>query len=124
MEQGVERLTALLLLLTCLSHIAAPKAWKDLFDRIAAMGEPAGLIYGAVHLPLGLVIVAFHNLWTWPQAVVTLIGWALVLKGSLHWLVPALAQRSVALAADPSRYRLGGIIMLPLALWIAWLSLT
>ena len=125
MEQGVERLTALVLVLTCLSHIAAPNAWARLFERIDQSGETAGLLYGAVHLPLGLVIVAFHDLWTWPEAVVTVLGWSLLLKGAVHWMVPSLAKRSIALAAsDPRRYRWGGLLLLPLALGVGWIALT
>ena len=124
MEQAVERLTAIVLLLTSLSHIAAPQAWAKLFTRIDAAGETSGLLYGAIHLPLGLVIVAFHNVWLWPNALVTVIGWALLLKGALHWLMPSLAKRSIALAGDLRRYCWGGIIMLPLALAVGWIALT
>src|SRR5688572_10248699 len=74
MEAGVERLAALVLMLTCVSHIAAPRAWSRLFDAVRAQGEAAGLINAAIHLPLGLAIAAFHPVWTWPGAVVTLLG--------------------------------------------------
>ena len=124
MEQGVERLAALMLAVTCLSHIAAPHAWARLFNRIDESGEMAGLLYGAVHLPLGLMIVAFHDVWTWPEAVVTVLGWALLLKGTWHWTVPSLAKRSIAIASDPRRYRWGGFLMLPLALAVGWIALT
>ncbi|HVM21738.1 MAG TPA: hypothetical protein VM308_00355 [Sphingomicrobium sp.] len=123
MEQGVERLAAMVLLLTCLSHIAAPNAWAELFRRIDSSGDLAGILYAAIHLPLGLMIVAFHDVWSWPEIVVTLIGWALLLKGTLHLLIPSLARRSIALAADPKRYRLGGLLMLPLALAVGWIAL-
>jgi hypothetical protein len=124
MEQGVERLAAMLLLLTCLSHVAAPQAWASLFARIDASGDTAGLYVGAIHLPLGLMLVAFHNLWTWPEVLVTLIGWALLLKGTLHWVVPSLARRSIAIGSEASRYRWGGLLMLPLALALSWIALT
>ncbi|HJU77690.1 MAG TPA: hypothetical protein VJ597_07170 [Sphingomicrobium sp.] len=127
MEIAVERLTALVLLLTCLSHIAAPRAWHLLFERIRVGGETAGLANAAVHLPLGLMIVAFHNVWTWPEAVVTVIGWALLLKGTLHLLFPQLAQRTLNLPGEAKqaerRYRLAGALMLPLALTIGWIAL-
>ena len=124
MEQGVERLAALTLVVTCVSHIAAPEAWARLFARIDESGETAGLYYGAVHLPLGLMIVAFHDVWTWPELFVTLFGWALLLKGAVHWMVPTLARRSIAFASDPARYRWGGMLMLPLALGVGWIALT
>lgn len=123
---GIERLTAMVLLLTCLSHITAPGAWRALFERIAGSDAP-GLATAAIHLPLGLLIVAFHNVWTWPAVVFTLLGWALLAKGSLHLLFPQVARRSLALAGEGAqterRYRIAGVIMAPLAfimLWIAW----
>ena len=126
MEDGIERLAALVLTLTCLSHITAPRAWAILFERIRAGGETAGLANAAVHLPLGLLIVAFHNVWSGWGLVFTLIGWALLLKGSLHLLFPTLAQRSLRLPGKGHdaeiRYRLAGMFMLPPALLLVWIA--
>ena len=52
MENGVERLAALVLLLTCLSHVTAPAAWTQLLERIRASGELEGFANAAIHLPL------------------------------------------------------------------------
>jgi hypothetical protein len=123
---GVERLAAMVLLLTCLSHITAPAAWRALFERMAKSEAP-GLGTAAIHLPLGLLIVAFHNVWSGAAIVFTLIGWALLLKGTLHLLIPKVALRSLALPGSGKeaerRYQLAGVIMAPLAfvlMWLAW----
>ena len=126
MEIAVERLAAIVLLLTCLSHVTAPAAWAALFDRVRASGATAGLAIAAIHLPLGLMIVAFHNVWSgWPL-VVTLIGYSLVVKGTLHLLFPSLATRALGLAGEglnaERRYRAAGALMLPLALGICWIA--
>ncbi|HET9354624.1 MAG TPA: hypothetical protein VFO42_00515 [Sphingomicrobium sp.] len=114
---GIERLAALVLLLVCLSHIAAPAAWHDLFSRIRKSGNLAGLAVAAIHLPLGLLIAAFHEVWTWPGVVVTLTGWALLAKGTIYLVAPGLAQRTLKLpgegGAAERRYRLAGLAMLP-----------
>ena len=126
MEIAVERLAALVLILTCVSHIAAPEAWVRLFSAVRAQGEAAGLINAVIHLPLGLMIAAFHPVWSWPGVVVTLVGWALVVKGTVHLVVPSLAQRTLKLvdAEDGAWHiRLGGIVMLPLGLAIGWIAL-
>jgi hypothetical protein len=124
-EAGVERLAALVLLLTCLSHITAPAAWTALFEKIARSDAP-GLATAAIHLPLGLLIVAFHNVWSGPAMVFTIIGWALLVKGTLHLLFPAVARRSLAIPGSGEqaerRYRLAGVIMTPLTFALVWLA--
>ena len=125
-EVGVERLAALVLLLTCLAHITAPAAWRSLFERIAKSDAP-GLGTAAIHLPLGLLLVAFHTVWSGPAIVFTIIGWALLVKGTLHLLFPQVAVRSLKLPGTGEqaerRYQLAGVIMAPFAfvlLWLAW----
>ncbi len=126
MEQGIEKLAALVLTLTCLSHITAPGAWRALFERIRAGGETAGLATAAIHLPLGLLIVAFHGVWSGWSLLFTVIGWALLLKGTLHLLFPGIAHRSLSVPGEGAmaerRYRLGGFLMLPLALLLVWIA--
>ena len=126
MEQGIEKLAALVLTLTCVSHIAAPRAWAVLFERIRAGGETAGLGIAAINLPLGLMIVAFHNVWSGWGLLITLIGWALLLKGAVHLMFPALTHRTLKMPGEgaqaESRYRLAGWLMLPLALLLVWIG--
>ena len=125
-ELGIERLAAIALLLTCLSHITAPGAWRALFECIAKSDAP-GLATAAIHLPLGLLIPAFHNVWSWPEAVFTVLGWLLLVKGTLHLLFPQMARKSLAIPGNGKqaerRYRLAGVFMAPLAavlMWLAW----
>jgi hypothetical protein len=124
-EVGVERLAALVLLLTCLSHITASAAWAALFERIAKSEAP-GLANAAIHLPLGLMLVAFHNIWNGPATTFTIIGWALLVKGSLHLLFPTLARRSLDLVGSGERaerrYQLAGVILTPLACVLTWMA--
>lgn len=126
-EAGIERLAALVLLLTSLSHIAAPAAWHDFFSRVRRQGELAGFVNAAIHLPLGLLIAAFHDVWTWPGVVVTAIGWALVAKGTLNLVYPRIAQRSLALPGEGDtavrRYRLAGLATLPFVALLGWIAL-
>jgi hypothetical protein len=125
MEAGVERLVAVVLLLTCASHIAAPRAWGALFDSIAERGEVAGLVHAGIHLPRGLMVVAFHPVGSGAGLLVTLIGWALLVKGTIHLLWPGLASR-ILQAGDARgrarRLRLAGWVMLPLAIAVAWIA--
>jgi len=51
-EIGIERLAALVLLLTALSHVTAPGAWATLFERIRESAAP-GLATAASICRLG-----------------------------------------------------------------------
>jgi uncharacterized protein YjeT (DUF2065 family) len=126
MEAAIERLAALVFILTGLSHLAAPRAWTRLFESIAAQGEAAGLLNGFIHLPLGLAIAAFHPVWEGPGLAVTLIGWALVAKSAAQLCSPALAARSLALAAGEgaeARLRIAGAAALAIGAGIGWIAL-
>jgi len=125
METGIERLAALAFLITGLSHIAAPRVWARFFVEMRARGEVGGFLNAYVHIPLGLLIVAFHWIWTWPAIVVTLIGCALTLKGFLYFLWPALALRSMAHVSEESawKFQAAGVPAVAIGLFIGWISL-
>ncbi len=126
MEIGIERLTALAFLITGLSHIAAPNAWVHFFVHMRAQGEAAGLLNAYVHIPLGLLIVAFHPVWTGPQVLVTLIGWALTLKGTLYFLRPQLATWALAkISVDKAwHFQVAGVFALALGLAVGTVALS
>jgi uncharacterized protein YjeT (DUF2065 family) len=125
MEQGIERLAALSFVITGLSHVVAPRAWTRFFISMREQGEAAGLLNAYLHIPLGLLIVAFHWVWSWPGLIVTLVGCALTLKGLVYFMWPQLA--SIGLGhideANGWRFRIAGLfgVLLGLAMgWVAW----
>ena len=73
----------------------------------------------------GLLIVAFHWRWSWPELIVTLIGCGLTLKGSLYFLWPSLARRSLAHLTPETtgRFRIAGVAAVLLGLVSFWISL-
>lgn len=125
MEQGIERLAALVFIVTGLSHAAAPRAWIRFFVDMRGRGEIAGLYHGYVHGPLGFLIVAFHPVWTGPGLLVTLLGWALAIKGTLYWVWPGLAQKTLARASEERawEFRVAGAASVALGLVIGWIAL-
>jgi uncharacterized protein YjeT (DUF2065 family) len=122
---GIERLTALAFIVTGLSHITAPHAWARFFIDLRDRGETAGFINAFIHIPLGLLIVAFHPVWTWPQAVVTVVGWLLTLKGTAHFLWPRLTQRTMAHITEKNaaQFRYAGILSMAFGLFVGWIAL-
>jgi uncharacterized protein YjeT (DUF2065 family) len=117
MEAGIERLTALAFLITGLSHIAAPGAWARLFIALRERGDVGGLLNAYLHFPLGLLILAFHPVWSGRGLIVTLIGCALTFKGVLYLTWPKLALRSLAHVREEraGRFRIAGVFALLLA---------
>ena len=84
-----------------------------------------GFINAYVHAPLGLLILAFHWVWTWPQAAVTLIGCGLTLKGLINFTMPSLAARTLTHVSEDrlGGFRVAGVVALAFGLWVGWLSL-
>jgi hypothetical protein len=94
-ETAIERLTVLSYFVICLSHVFQPRAWVQFFTNLRAKGDAGIFVVAFLHLPFGLLIVSFHNVWTGVPAVVTLVGWANVLKGTLYFLFPAIGMKSI-----------------------------
>jgi hypothetical protein len=79
-----------------LSHILQPKGWAEFFILLRGKGEAGIFVDGFLNLPLGAVIVGFHNTWSGIPAVLTLVGWGLVIKGSIRFCAPKLGLRMLA----------------------------
>ncbi len=108
----IELFTAALLLITGVSHIVCPGAWSgllsDLFRR-----PYAGLWIGLLTLPVGLLLVVTHNVWVADLAViVTLLGWAWTIKGTLYLLVPGLPARKLQHVVErPRHFVIAGVCL-------------
>jgi hypothetical protein len=88
MEVAVEKLIALCCFVIGLSHIVQARAWAELFIQWREKGD-AGVFYtGLLHFCFGALIVAFHNVWRGLPVLVTILGWAWTLKGTLYLVYP------------------------------------
>ena len=96
METSVEKLTAIFFFVTGLSHIFQPRVWVQFFVFLREKGEVGSFLNAFVHFPLGAFIVAFHNVWHGIPMIVTIIGWGLVVKGTLYFAAPRLGLRALA----------------------------
>ncbi len=95
MEQATQVFAAVLFLAVGVSHLLQPAAWVAFFQRLAERGRAGALLEGFLYLPFGALIVGFHNVWVWPDVLLTLIGWAQVLKGSLRFVAPEAGLRAM-----------------------------
>ena len=56
-------------LLTECPGLLAPRALVELFAGFAEQGRPGGLMKRPVHLPIGMIVAAFHPVWSGPGCV-------------------------------------------------------
>jgi len=121
---GIERLAALAFIVTGLSHIAAPGAWARFFVAMRDKSAVPGFLNAWIHIPLGLLILAFHPVWSGPGLIVTLIGAGLTLKGTLLFVWPQLAMRGLAHVSEDkvAGFRIAGFVSLALGLICGWIA--
>jgi hypothetical protein len=117
MERATEIFAAVHCLVMGLSHIAQPRGWVDFFVWLRGKGYPGVFVNGFISLGFGSVIVAFHNVWEGLPVVLTLLGWAQVVKGLINFVLPQIGMRSLArVSPDRAReFRAAGVVLLSLS---------
>lgn len=125
MEQSTQTFAAVSFLVIGLSHLVQPKAWVTYFQELAAQGTTGAFTEGFLYLSFGAIVVAFHNVWHGPELLLTLIGWAHVVKGSIRFVVPQVALRVMARATFERawHFQAGGVFALLLSGFLWWLRL-
>ena len=88
MEVAIEKLAVICFFLIGISHIVQPRAWAEFFIRLREKGTTGSFINGWIHFPLGALIVAFHNVWHGVPAILTVLGYAWVIKGFIYFVFP------------------------------------
>ena len=121
MEKATELFAAIFLMVIGLSHMAQPRAWIDFFIALRNKGQVGVFVNGFLTLSFGAFIVAFHNVWQGLPVLLTLLGWAQVLKGLMNFVAPQLALWGLR-RLKPERawlFVVGGIFALALSavLW-------
>lgn len=123
MEQATQLFAAISFLVIGLSHLVQPRAWVAFYQALVARGTPGAFLEGFLLLNFGAIIVAFHNVWRGPALVLTLIGWAQVLKGAGRFLAPEVGLRAMQRATLERAwyFQIGGVIALLLSGFLWWL---
>lgn len=127
MERSVEVLAVILFAILGVSHIPQPKVWAELFILPCDKGEAGVFVDGSLNLPLGGVIVGFHNTWSGILLVLTLVGWGLLIKGLIRFCAPKQALSMMARVSLERSWEFQvagvGLVARPSWLWcLHWLA--
>jgi hypothetical protein len=122
MEQATQVFAAVSFLVIGLSHLAQSKAWVTFYQALAARGTVGAFLEGFVILNFGAIIVAFHNVWDGPATVLTVIGWAHVLKGAGRFIAPQIGLRVIQRITQERawQFQAGGVLALLLSGFLWW----
>jgi hypothetical protein len=119
-QHAIELFALLNFAILGLSLLLQPAAWGKLFEWLRAQGEMGSIVYGASCLLYGSLIVCFHRVWFGLLMVLTLVGWFEVIKGAIYLVAPGVGLRLLAMgsAQRTGLYRIGGLILIALAVFI------
>ena len=117
MEHAVQIYAIINLTVIGISHVVRPRVWVDFFVFLQEHGEAGVFAVALLNLIFGSIIVAFHNVWSGIPLVLTVWGWANVLKALLYFTFPVIGLRRLQ-SLSHERANLivvGGILFLLLA---------
>ena len=121
LQESIQLFVAIQSSVMALSHIAQPHAWVDFFVWLRGKGHAGVFANGFLALWFGGLIVAFHNVWSGLPIVITLLGWAQVLKATIAFAVPQLSMRGLMRVSHERSYEFVGAGFGLLALsGVAW----
>jgi len=121
MERAVEIFAAVQGTIIGLSHVFQPRGWVDFFVWLRSKGHAGVFANGFLSLWFGGIIVAFHNVWEGLPMVLTLLGWAQVIKALVAFVFPDVSMWGFR-RVSPERsheFVVGGVVLLGLSgvLW-------
>lgn len=93
-------------------------------DKEALKSPALMLLCGMAMVPLGILMVDNHNMWSWDMAgVVTLFGWIMLVKGALILAWPAGMTKLYNMMCSgncTTFYRVASLVMLALGAWMSY----
>jgi hypothetical protein len=94
MERAIELFASITFIVIGCSHVVQPRGWAEFFVLLRSLGTAGSFFNGLLTLSVGALIVSFHNVWSGIPLILTVVGWAQVLKGVLGAGVDVPGRRS------------------------------
>ena len=125
MERAVQMFAAVNFLVIGMSHILQPRAWVELFLLLREKGRTGAFVNAFLSLVPGSIIVSFHNVWSGPATVLTILGWSQVLKALLIFVRPEIGLKSLARISKEKSYEfvVAGVLLVAIGFYLIWLIL-
>jgi hypothetical protein len=125
-HRAVEMFAAVNFLVTGLSHVFQPRVWVEFFIWLRSKGHAGVFVNGFISLSFGSLVVAFHNVWSGLPIVLTVFGWAQVVKALVAFVAPSVGMRSLErVSLERSGEFVGaGVVLLALSALMWYLVLT
>jgi hypothetical protein len=109
MERAVEIYAIINLTVIGVSHVVRPRVWVDFFVILRQRGEAGVFAVALLNLIFGSIIVAFHNVWSGIPVLLTVFGWANVVKAGMYLVFPASGLRRLqSLSHERANLVVGG----------------
>jgi hypothetical protein len=117
MERAIQTFAVIHFAVIGISHIVQPRVWAEFFIALRAQGKRGVFAIAFLTLWFGTIIVAFHNVWSGIPIVLTLVGWAQVVKGTIYFLFPGFGLKQMQrVSVERSWYFVpGGAVFIVLA---------
>lgn len=114
------RLLGPLLLLPGIGVLINPRAFRTIAAEVLG-SVTLVYLFGFLDFAAGLAIVLFHNRWAagWP-VLITLIGWALLIRGAVHIVAPDSVSRYGASLIKSYPLWVTGVIVVILGLALCY----
>ncbi|HXH71158.1 MAG TPA: hypothetical protein VNI60_12575 [Pyrinomonadaceae bacterium] len=114
MELAIQKLAIVSFFVIGLSHIFQPRVWAQFFIDLRSKGEIGSFINAFIHFPLGALIVAFHTVWQGIPTILTLMGYAWVLKSLIYFVSPSHGLKSMSRVSLEKSWEfiIAGVVML------------
>ena len=124
MEKAIQIFVAVNFFVIGLSHIFQRTAWVEFFAKLHSLGRLGPFAEGFLYLNFGALIVSFHNVWSGPAIVLTLLGWSQILKALLRFVAPNIVLR-IYKRMGPERawqIQVAGGLFLAISLFLGFLG--
>lgn len=112
-----------ILLVLAIGFITNRAHYTGMYRNIGA-NALLGATVGISAMAVGIAQVLSHTLWgTLPQAIISLLGWATMIKGATYLAFPSFVKNmSEAWADKKSTHSISGGIMLLVGVYLTWFA--